>query len=336
MSNALTFSRYGEVDVLEYKQLPIPAVTSPTHVLVEVKAAGVNPIDWKIRKGFMAIVKGVTFPDAYLGIDYAGIVSEVGSEVKSVKKGDEVYGKFATFSDRGTYAQFTLLDEKVDAIVRKPKNLSFQQAATVGVTGVTAYVQLFEHSKLESGQRVLIIGASGGIGSFAVPFAKIKGVHVTGICSTANVDAVKKLGADDVIDYKKENVKDAVSKLAEFDAIVDAVGSQEYYEWCLPKLKKGGVYSTALPPGGSHDRPISFFDLLGTVGTILWRNNPFSSTSFKFVTGLPIAYLNEINTWLEEGKVKPPIFTTFPLKDGKKAHEASETGRTVGKIVLIP
>ena len=332
---ALVIREYGDADNLQYEEIATPTVTCPNDVIVQVKAAGVNPVDFKMRKGFLKAILPLSMP-IVLGIDYSGIVTEVGSAVTSVKPGDEVFGKIGMPSSNGTYSEFVKLNDKKDAIVLKPENVSWEQAGSVGVACLTAYYQLVTQGGLKKGdsKRVLVIGASGGVGSFAVQIGKALGCHVTGICSTANIGFVKSLGADEVIDYKSQVVAEALKKLPLFDVVCDTVGGDDYFLAAEPCITKGGVYSTAVGPRGGDDA-ITIIAILGVIGTIFWRLL-FSSVNYKWVMLLPPVISDDITQWLKEGNLKPVVSDTFSFKDGIKAHKQSETGRTLGKIVLVP
>ncbi|ORY29879.1 hypothetical protein BCR33DRAFT_857498 [Rhizoclosmatium globosum] len=287
---AITISGYGSPEVLTESTLPTPTLSNSdtSSVIVKVEAAGVNPVDYKVRQGDMAAVVSLPIPNAVLGIDYAGTVVEVGSAVKGIKVGDRVYGKTAGIKGFGTYAEYVKVSTVVDVVVKRPEGVSAQQAAGVGLK--------VEENK---GKEVLVNGASGGVGIFAVQIAKILGAKVVAVASGKNKDFVTKtLGADDSTCFTMQ-----------LEWMKARTGTWHRH------FEAGGLFAASAP--ASHG-PVSVGALAGMVGTIA------GEPSFPNVA-----------KWIEEGKVK--LFTTveLPLSDVKKAHELSASGRTVGKIVLF-
>jgi NADPH:quinone reductase-like Zn-dependent oxidoreductase len=335
--DALVINSYGDPNELKIQTVPKPTIDSPTSVIVKIHGAGINPVDYKIRKGYLTLLSKFKFP-LILGIDYSGVIEQVGSDVVHVKVGDAVYGKFASPQQNGTYAQYAKLDTAVDAVILKPPSLPFEDAAGVGVVALTAYVGLIDHGKLAQGdnKRVLVIGASGGVGSWAVQIAKIHGANVTGICSTKNLDFVKSLGAAQVLDYTRGILHDELKKMEKFDIVIDAVGGDDYFRLIAPFINRNGVYSTAVGPeayGGNS--PVGISNVLNFASKLAFRT-VFGSVSYKMVTGLPVAYLQTINDYIIQGLIKFIPVTTFPLQNGSEAHKLSETNHAVGKIILVP
>jgi NADPH:quinone reductase-like Zn-dependent oxidoreductase len=325
--NAAVCDSYGDASVLKYKQIPIPTITSSTQILIKVKAAGVNPVDFKVRKGFLSPVLRLSFP-IILGIDYSGEIVDPGQS--SFKKGDVVYGKLQGIQGQGTYAEYVIVDTKVDAVYPKPEGWSFEQLC-IGVILLTAYVGIVDHGRVTKDQRVLIVGGSGGVGSFAIQMAKSRGAHVTTICSKKNHDFVRGLGSDVCVDYHTE--LDRIQEMELFDFCFDCVGGDEYYELIGPRLQPKAVYSTAVGPakyGGSE--PMSFLTIGSMLGKLAWRN---VFGSYKFVSSLPIPEFKFIDEMIRDGRIQPIPVVSFPLAEAQKAHEASESNRTVGKIVLV-
>nr|MDJ0907234.1 NAD(P)-dependent alcohol dehydrogenase [Woeseiaceae bacterium] len=203
---AITYTCYGPPDVLEYSDVAMPAPEAD-EILVKVRAAGVNPYDWHNLRGspyFMRLGTGIGKPkEDRLGVDFAGVVTAVGSNVSRFAPGDEVFG-----GAYGAFAEYVVVSED-GAVAAKPANVSFEQAAGVGIAGITALQALVDKGRLEAGEKVLINGASGGVGTFAVQIAKAMGADVSGVCSTRNVDMVLGLGADRVFDYKQEDYTDS-------------------------------------------------------------------------------------------------------------------------------
>ena len=303
---AVVINKYGDESVLEYTDAPRPKVKAD-EVLVKVYAAAVNPADWKIRNG-MGERFGFKLP-LILGGDIAGIVEEVGDAVENFKRGDEIYGMTLS-SLSGGYAEYAIA--KPEGIAPKPESLSFEEAAAIPIGALTAWQAMFDLANLSSGQRVLITGASGGVGSMAVQLAKAKGAFVVGTASGRNEEFVRSLGADEFVDYTKQNFEEVVKDV---DVVFDTVGG-DTQERAFQTLKKGGFLATAAGPP-SEEKAKEF------------------GVKAEFVHCKPNAQqLAEINQLIEEGKLKIHIETILPLTEVKRAHALSQTGRTRGKIVL--
>jgi NADPH:quinone reductase-like Zn-dependent oxidoreductase len=309
---AAVIDAFGPSSALEIRDIPKPEIEAG-QILVEVHAASVNPIDWKIRDGMMAARYGEEFP-MVLGLDVSGIVVEVGDSVTGFKIGDEIFAR----SDNGPgkcYAEYVALNP--GTVAPKPASLSHVEAAAVPLAALTPIYGLRDCAQVKPGDRVLIIGASGGVGIFAVQIARLMGAEVTGVCSTVNVDFVKELGADRVIDYTQEEVLRAGD---DYDIIYDAVGAQTY-ESARPALKPAGVYLTLVPVPG-----IDFF-IPGQT-----QHEPGKG---YFVAWTPYAADLEILTaWIEAGQLRPVIDSEYPLEEVRAAHERSQTLRARGKIVI--
>ena len=304
---AVVINKYGDASVLEYTDAPRPE-PAEDEILVRVHAAAVNPADWKVRDGAGERF-GLELP-LILGGDIAGIVEEVGDSVTNFKKGDAVYGMTASGGFSGGYAEYAVA--KADAVALKPDSLSFEEAAALPVAALTAWQAMFDLADLRSGQRILITGASGGVGSMAVQLAKAKGAYVVATASGRNENFVRDLGADEFIDYTAQKFEEAVTGV---DVVFDTVGG-DTLERAFQTLKKGGflVSSGATP---SEEKAVEF------------------GVKAAFVFCKPNAgQLAEINRLIEAGKLKIHIETVLPLAEVKKAHELSQTGRTRGKIVL--
>src|SRR5437588_9611956 len=223
--NAIQVHDYGDTDQLKLELIPQPE-PQQGEVLVRVYAAGVNPVDWKIRSGLMKAFWPSTFP--YVpGTELAGVVEKVGPGVSVFQPGQEVFGR----SSNGSYAQYSIAP--AHALALKPKALSFDEAATIPVGATTAWQGIFDHGNLQPGQRVLILGGAGGVGICAVQFARWKGAHVISTASTSNVDFVRSLGAETVIDYTKTRVGDEIHDV---DLVFDTVGGGALASvWPTPK-----------------------------------------------------------------------------------------------------
>lgn len=307
---AVVIREYGSADVLRYEEVEAPKI-KPHELLVKVHAAGVNPIDWKIRKGMLKIISGNKFP-IILGFDLAGEVLEVGSQ-SGFRVGDEIYGSLGV--PGGAYAELAAVPQKVAAV--KATNISFEEAAALPVAALTALQSLRDKANIQQSQSVLINGASGGVGIFAVQIAKALGAEVTGVCSSKNLDFVKSLGADSLIDYTQQ---DFTQNQVQYDIVFDAVGKQTF-DNCKKVLKPNGVYITTLP------------NLQNIVAIAL--TSLFGSQKAKFILAQPntadLLYLNEL---IEAGKLRVVIDRTYPLQELAAAHIYSESERAKGKIVI--
>ncbi|MBH8562676.1 NAD(P)-dependent alcohol dehydrogenase [Nostoc sp. CENA67] len=308
---AVVIRRYGPAEVLQYEEVEQPKI-KPDQLLVKIHASSVNPIDWKTRKGMLGLLTGYQFPKI-LGFDVVGEVVEVGSGVTRFKVGDAVYG--STNFPGGAYAEFAAIPENLLAL--KPNNLSYQEAATVPLAALTALQALRDLGNIQPGQAVLINGASGGVGIFAVQIAKAIGAEVTGVSSTKNLDLVKSLGADRVIDYKQQ---DFAKDTAQYDIIFDAVGLRSLLD-TKKVLKPNGIYITTLPSPKV------------VVESVLTSFLPGQKA--KFVFEKPNSQdLNYLKDLIEAGKIRTVIDRTFPLQELAAAHTYSETGRAAGKIAI--
>ncbi|MDZ8054622.1 MAG: NAD(P)-dependent alcohol dehydrogenase [Aulosira sp. ZfuVER01] len=308
---AVVIRRYGSAEVLQYEDVEQPKI-KPDQILVKIHASSVNPVDWKIRQGMLQLLTGYNFP-MILGFDLAGEVVEVGASVRRFQPGDAIYG--STALPGGAYAEFAAIPENLAA--PKPTNLSYEEAAVVPLAALTALQALRDQGNIQAGQSVLINGAAGGVGIFAVQIAKALGTEVTGVCSTKNVDLVKSLGADRVIDYKQQ---DFTQETGQYDIIFDAVGKRSPSE-CKRVLKPNGVYITTLPSAESFVQSILTTFLPGQ--------------KVKFILEKPntkdLLYLKEL---IEAGKIRVVIHRTYPLSELAAAHTESETERAVGKIAI--
>jgi len=303
---------FGPVSQLEVREVQTPTI-SPEQILVEVHAASVNPIDWKIREGMMAARYGEEFP-MVLGLDASGVVTEVGDEVSGFAVGDEVWAR----SDNGPgkcYAEYVALNPAT--VAQKPAGLSHAEAAGVPLAALTPLYGLRDCGHIQEGDRVLINGASGGVGVFAVQMASLFGAHVTAVCSARNADLVRELGADEVIDYTSQDV---LREADRYDIIYDAVGKLGLGD-ALQALEPSGVYMTLVPVAG-----IEFF----IPGQTLRE-----AGKGYFVAWTPHASdLDLIAGWIGSGDMKPVIDSEFSLDDIRAAHERSQTERAVGKIII--
>ena len=321
---AVRIERYGNEEVVELAEVERPQ-PGENQLLVKVRAAAVNPVDWKIRDG-LGEMFGMKLP-LILGCEVAGTVNAVGgggpsspqdesvrsadrTDIKDFAVADEVYGYLSAHS--GGYAEYVVAP--ASEFVRKPKQIDFDTAASVPVAALTAWQGIFDHGKLAGGQRILIIGASGAVGSMAVQLAKNRRTHVIGIGSSWNEEFVRKLGADEFIDYRRAQFEDKVSGV---DLVFDTVGG-ETQERAFQTVKRGGfLVSTVSPPSEAKAKEFGV-----TVAMVQMMPNPDQ--------------LAEINRLVESGKLKVRVATVLPLADVKKAHQLSASGHADGKIILRP
>lgn len=308
LMNAVRVHRYGGPAVLTYEAAEIPA-PAPGEVLVRVKAATVLPADVKTRKGAYHSFRPMTFP--YVpGAGFAGVVENLGAWVTDFVVGQRVFGR----SNHGAYAEYTVADAATAAPL--PDRLSFADAATISGGATTAWVALMDNGNLQPEQRVLITGASGGVGSYAVQFAKLLGAFVFGTASEENLEYVRQLGADVVLDYR---VVPFDRVLRDVDLVIDTVGG-DMLTRAMDVVKRGGtVISLTQPP--SQEQAIAR-------GIYASSNNviqPFPSRQL----------LKQIADLIASGQVRVPPPRTFPLEDVQQAHELCESGRGRGRIVLL-
>jgi NADPH:quinone reductase-like Zn-dependent oxidoreductase len=328
---ALVFKRYGGFDQITFADIPMP-VPKPDEILVQVHAAGLNPIDNMIPKGTFKPMLRFQLP-ATLGSDLAGVVVEVGSRVTRFKLGDAV---FASIFDLGTgaLAEFTVVPE--NAAAHKPANLDFVQAASIPMVGLTSWQALKERAKLKSGQKVFIPAGSGGIGTFAIQLAKHLEAKVGTTTSTGNVELVKSLGADEVIDYKKQEFEEA---LRDYDAVLGTVRG-DAIEKSLRILKpKSSVVSLIGPPDAAFARArgMNFFMLFvfGLLSRKIIRHARKRGVEYSFLFVHPDGQqVAEIGELLKAGRIRPVIDKIFPFDQAKEALVYLEKGRAKGKVVV--
>ena len=304
---AIVVHEYGGPEVLKYEEVPRPE-PKEDQVLVRVIAAGVNPVDAMIRSGMFAKYEKDVFP-IIPGADIAGVVEKVGSKITKFKAGDPVFA-YVSLKGGGGYAEYALATEHDTAA--KPKSLTYVEAAAVPIVALTAWQALIDSGKLSAGQTVLIHGGSGGVGSFAIQFAKARGAKVIATASAANQDLLKQLGADVAIDYTKQKFEDIAKDV---DVVLDSVGKDTLAR-SYGVVKKGGVIVSivARPDKTELDRH-------GIRGAVL-SVEPNADE------------LAEIGKLIDEKKIKVIVSQTFPLSDAAKAQEQVATGHTRGKIVL--
>lgn len=305
--------RYGGPEVLRTADLPAPEPTG-AECLVEVHAAGLNPVDCKIREGRFRWVLPLGLP--YVpGSDLCGRVVERGPDVSRFAPGDWIVGSVDPRRG-GACAELAVLP--VDRAAPKPQRLTPAEAAALPIPGTTALQGFRDHGRLTEGDSVLVIGASGGVGHLAVQVARRLGARVTGVCSGRNADWVRELGAERMVDYTRRHYTD---EDADFDVVLDAVAVQSYWS-CKSLLAAGGTYVTTVP-GPSFVAAFPLAPLFGhRVRTFLADPNPRD--------------LAQLGRWADEEVLRPRIEREFPLEAASAAHELSESGRVRGKLVLRP
>jgi alcohol dehydrogenase len=306
---AAQINSYGEPEVLKVVDDAQKPTVGTGQILVEVYAAGVNPFDWKVRAGFMKDFIPINFP-ATLGGDFSGVVAEVGEGVPAFKIGDEVYGQASAAGGQGSYAEFTPV--VVEQVASKPKNLDFTTAAAVPLASASAYQALVEHANLQSGQKVLIHGGAGGIGTFAIQLAKNLGAYIATTASSEDADFVKSLGADEVIDYKTQKFEEIIK---DYDVVFDLIGG-ETAKKSYQALKSGGVLVSMT------EQPDEELSQKYSVKAIAQQTH---TTSDK---------LAKIGELIDQGVIKVFIDKVFPLDQASQAQDYLQNGHPKGKVVL--
>lgn len=333
MMKAMIMTASGTPDVLTLMDIPQPQITTPTAILVHLQAAGVNPIDTKLRQ------RGTFYKEempAILGCDGAGIVAEIGSEVTRFKPGDEVYfcagglGKTGT----GNYAEYTVVEEHL--VARKPTSLSFAEAAAAPLVLITAWEALYDRARLTAGQTVLIHGGAGGVGHVAVQLAKLRGAKVgTTVGSTDKARLVRQMGADEPILYKQTDFVQSILTWTQgegVDIAFDTVGGQTFFDTC-GAVKVYGDIVTILQPDPA----------IGNLKVARNRNLRLSLElmltpalmGLQQLQNHQTKILEECATLIDQGKLRLHLSETFPLEEAVAAHKALERGSTTGKIALI-
>lgn len=316
---AVVIDSYGGSERLTLRDLPDPDPPGPGQVLLRVRAAGVNPIDWKIRNGSMRLVMPAKFP-LVLGYDVAGEVVEIGPEVTRFQPGDAVFGGVDLKRQGGAYAELALAREA--ALAPKPPSFSFEEAAALPMAALTALQALRDKGELVAGEEVLVNGASGAVGHFAVQIAVALGARVTAVTSAKNLEFVRALGAQEVIDYEEE---DFTGRDQTWDVIFDAVANRTYTD-CEPVLARdGGIYVTTL--GGPK---LMIWLGLTTLGGLFGQRKRARFVMVKY-RAEDLAFLARL---VEQRKLRPEIQEVFALEKIHEAHELSEGGHVRGKIVV--
>ncbi len=310
---AVVCHRYGDPDALRCEDVPTPT-PAEGELLIRVRAAALNPLDWHLTKGqpyISRIFTGLRRPKSRPGRDLAGVVEAVGPGVTGFRLGDAVYGASAN----GTCAEYVCA--KASKLARKPANISFEQAAAVPVAGITALQGLRDKGRVAEGQRVLVNGASGGVGTFAVQIARAFGARVTGVCSTRNLSLVRSLGADDVFDYTQD---DFTRSQQRYHLLFDNILNHSFAD-CRRVLEPGGMHVVAGGPAGAALAAVAL--------------SPFTrGRVVPFLAVIRQADLLALNEMMEAGKVTPVIDRCYPLHETAAAMRHLASARARGKIIV--
>lgn len=320
---AMIIDETGGPEVLQYRELPTP-VPDAEDILIQVAYAGVNPADWKNRQGLLAAYRPYSFP-YIIGFDAAGVVAAVGDKVIGFKPGDRVFTPTNHGQGgQGSYAQFTLANQ--DRVAHIPKGLDFDQAAALPVAALTAWQALFDRGAITTGQRVLIHGGSGGLGGFAVQFARRAGAQVAATCSSANVEYLKSLGAHRVIDYRSEDISAAIKSWAPegLDYLLDAVGVSTLPN-ALDLVRAGGtlVSIPTLVDDGDYAAAATAAQAKG-VKRIFSTMDDINCA----------ATLTKIADLVAAGEIALPTIRELPLTEAAQAHRIIQSGHNRGKLIL--
>jgi len=298
---------YGHANVLQIEDLPVPSIAND-ELLVKIHAASINPYDWQIREGMYKDMTQLNLPIT-LGQDFSGTVEKVGGSVSDFKVGDKVYGRTSSQKD-GSYAEY--VEVKAIDVALMPKNINFDEAATLPLAGTTAWETLITRAQIQKGQRVLILAASGGVGSLAVQLAKDRGCYVIGTTSRANFDFVKRLGADEVFDYMSEDFSE---KLRDVDVVLDTIGGV-VQDKAFKVLKRGGML---LSLKGQPNKELAERYGVRTEFVLVGHNKHI---------------LNELRSLIDLGKIHAVVDKIFKFSDVRLAQDYSQSGKANGKIVL--
>ncbi|WP_417886671.1 NADP-dependent oxidoreductase [Zunongwangia sp.] len=321
----LQITKYGDIkDSLKIAEVDTPKI-SGSEILIAVKAAAANPIDYKIVQGHLKDLLQLDLPTG-IGYDVSGEVVKIGNEVQDFKVGDEVFSRVPQ-EYMGTVAEFVAVDSKV--VAHKPENVTFEKAASLPLTGLTA-IQALEKVGLKEGDRVLIHAGSGGVGSFAIQYAKAKGAIVYTTTSSTNLDWVKALGSDRVIDYKNEDYKEVANNL---DVVFDTLGN-DYTHEAFDIIKEGGSVTTIVGPldaESAKQMGIENYELPEKLTKLIQEK----SANYKYTWMQPNGeQLKEIKAMVEDRTIRPTIDLVYSFQNAVKAYEYLATGRAQGKIII--
>lgn len=309
---AIAYQKFGNIDVLQTIEEPKPSF-QPNQVLVKVKAVSINPLDWKIRKGEMKLMSGSKFPK-HIGVDFAGIVEDVGLSVTNFKKGDEVFGVVKNIMKEGALAEYVAVPST--SVWKKPAHINFAQAASIPLVGAAAVTALQKMGNINAHSQILVNGSTGGFGMFLLQLLKQKGASITAVTSTKALDAAKKWGANSVVDYTKQNV---LSQKNTYDIVIDLSGKMGYAN-AKQIMKPKSLFLNPIP------KPIE-------IPTSLFKNL-FSGKKHIVILSSPSAnnievLLNAINTGLQI-----EVSKVFPFAQFKEAYQYAEQGGYIGKVAV--
>jgi len=309
---SVIFNKYGDAGVLEIAERDIPELPVDK-LLIKVSASSVNPVDYKIRRGDLKFITGKKFPK-YAGADFSGVIEKTGENVEGYVAGDRVYG-FISAVKGGAYADYLIVDPACVSLM--PETFTFEEAASVPLAALTALQSLNYIGNIREGARVLVNGATGGVGIFAVQIAGAMGADVTGVCSKKNAELCRKLGAKKVYDYRSEDLKRSGDT---FDIFFDAAAKMTFAE-SRQYLNSGGMYISTIPsPGLLFRRILNIFPFLKKARTI-WVKP--SGVDLTILTGFAMT-----------GDLVPVVENVFPLEKVSEAHQLAESGNFRGKIVI--
>jgi NADPH:quinone reductase-like Zn-dependent oxidoreductase len=322
---AIVYEGFGSPDILRYQDVDKP-VPGDNEVLLKVRAASVNPLDWKMMKGgpfLMRFLVGLGKPKIRRpGVDVAGQIEAIGRNITQLKPGDEVFG--TCVGAFGEYATSTSVFGMKSALALKPRNVTFEQAASAPVAALTALQGLRDKGRIQLGHKVLINGAAGDVGTFAVQIAKLFGAHVTGVCSTPNIDMVRSIGADRVIDYSRDDFTRSGER---YDIILDCVGSPSLSA-CRRVLNPKGILVLV----GAPDRATGI--LARTTGALVWSRLGSKKMIF-FIARMNKEDLTAVGEFMATGKVTPVIDRRYRLSEASEAFRYVEKGHARGKVVIL-
>ena len=309
------YEKYGGPEVLQViENAPIPEVTAKRPILVRVKFTSVNPMDWKFRNGEIAMMTGTKMPQP-MGNDFSGVVVKVRQGVTDYKVGDEVFGIKDGFLLEGTLADYIAVDPH--RICKKPASVSFEEAAALGIAGVTGLEMVDRVGRVSRGHDVLVLGATGGVGLFAAQIAKARGANVTGVCSTHGVETAKAFGCDDVIDYSKTDLK-SVKRQFDRALFLSGVGGYSTYSHLM---KPSSIFSNAV---------FTPFELF----TDFWRNLFARKQNRIVFADVNTNTLRQVGELVERKQVKVNIAKSFSMNQVKEAYQFAENEKFVGKVII--
>jgi NADPH:quinone reductase-like Zn-dependent oxidoreductase len=314
---AVVIRRFGPPDVMKVEEVETPNVAGD-HVLIRVHCSSVNPVDWKIRNGSLRLISGSRFPMA-LGFDVAGEVMDAGPSATRFKRGDRVFGML-DFRHRGAYAEYACARE--DSLVPIPETLGFKEAAVIPLAALTAFQALHDKGKMRKDEMVLVNGASGGVGTFAVQIARAAGARVTAVCGPGNTELVRGLGAHRVIDYQHQDFTQLPER---YDIIFDAVGKLSFF-LIRNNLNRSGRYITTLP-----NKPSDMLSFFLTPVLSLFGSQKKSTMVNVRPKGTD---LEQLCLLIKQNLLSPVIDRVFRLGEISEAHAYSETGHARGKIAI--